>query len=119
MRELKRNRQKVYYALYAGVQEMTDSFGNYTGEYAPSYSDPVKVLMNVSAARGSADTEQFGIDTPYSKTLVTTDMNCPISEDTALWIGKSPADGEHNYVVTRVAKSINSITIAVKEVDVS
>ena len=119
MRELKRNRRTVYYALYSGVQELTDASGNYTGEYAPTYATPVAVEMNVSAAKGSADQEQFGIDTPYTKVLVTTDMACPIAEDTVLWIGKTPTSGDYNYVVSRVAKSINSISIAVREVDVS
>lgn len=118
MRDLKRNRRTIYYALYGGVQECVDGFGNYTGEYAPYYGNPVEMQVNVSAARGSADVEQFGIDTPYSKTLVTTDMSCPIAEDTILWIEKTPLDGTHNYIVTRVAKSINSITYAVKEVDI-
>lgn len=119
MRTLKRNKQKVFYALYNGVQELTDASGNYTGEYAPSYGTPVEIRVNVSAAKGTADVEQFGIDTPYSKTIVTDDMACPIAEDTVLWIGKTPTDGEHNYVVVCVAKSINSITYAVREVDVS
>lgn len=50
--------------------------------------------------------------------IVTTDMSCPISEDTVLWIGKTPTTDDYNYVVSRVAKSINSISIAVREVDV-
>lgn len=119
MRTQKRNKSSVYYALYNGVQELTDASGNYTGEYAPSYGTPVKIRVNVSAAKGTADVEQFGIDTPYSKTIVTDNMSCPIAEDTVLWIGKTPSAGEYNYVVVRVAKSINSITYAVKEVDVS
>lgn len=119
MRTQKRNERNVYYALYTGVQEMVDAAGNYTGEYAPTYSTPVLKRMNVSAARGTADVAQFGIDTPYSKTIVTNDMDCPIAEDTVLWIEKTPTDGEYNYVVVQVAKSVNSITYAVREVDVS
>lgn len=119
MRTLKRNERPVYYALYTGVQELTDASGNYTGEYAPSYGTPVLKNMNVSAAKGTADVAQFGIDTPYSKTIVTDDMECPIKEDTVLWIEKTPSDGSYNYVVVLVARSINSITYAVREVDVS
>lgn len=118
MRTLKRNQRPVYYALYSGVQELTDEYGNYTGEYAPSYSTPTMKRMNVSSEKGTADVAQFGIDTPYSKTIVTDDMDCPIKEDSVLWIDKTPQDGEYNYVVVCVAKSINSITYAVREVDV-
>lgn len=117
MRELKRNRRTIYYALYTGVQEVVDAYGNYTGEYAPSYATPVAMQCNVSAAKGSAEENQFGIDEAYTKTIVTTDMTCPIDVDTILWVDVATT-AEHDYAVVRVAKSINSITIAIREVDV-
>lgn len=115
---LDQNKQTVYYALLSSVTELTDTEGNYTGEYAPVYSTPVEMRANVSAARGTSDVEQFGINTPYSKTIVTDDLSCPIAEDSVLWIGV-PTTAPYNYTVAQIAKSLNSITYAVEEVDVS
>lgn len=123
MRLLDRNKQAVYYALLTAETESVDDYGNYTGERNKTYSTPVKTRMYVSAARGSVADEVFGVDTPYTKVLITDDMACPISETSCLWIGIEPVVGQtanpHNYIVTQVAKSLNHITYAVKEVDVN
>ena len=121
------NMQRIFYALYQGKTDIRDERGNLTGETELSYSTPVFYYINVSAARGTAEVEQFGINANYTKTMVTTDMNCPITETSRLWVGCKPTkivDGQevavpHNYVVVSVAKSINSITYAIKEVSVT
>lgn len=118
MRSLARNKQKIYYALYTGKEEVRDEYGNLVGEPQLTYGSPVEYNINVSAARGTADVEQFGINTVYTKTMVTNDLNCPIVETTRLWIDREPTE-PHNYVVVMVAKSINSITYAIKEVSVT
>ena len=127
MRSLVRNKQKIYYALQTEENPIRDEYGNLTGEYELSYTEPAEYRINVSAARGTSDLEQFGINEKYSKTMVTNDMTCPITETTRLWVGISPTatvdDAEvtqpHNYVVTAVARSINSITYAIREVSVT
>lgn len=128
---LYQNKQKIAYALYQGKQKIFDEDHNMTGQYKSIYSDPVMTMMNVSAARLSAETEEFGINTPYTRTIVTDDITTEFSEDTIFWIGISPyktvtVDGvekqvlvPHNFVVLRVARSLNSTTIALKEVGVS
>lgn len=118
MRSLARNKQKIYYALYGGKEEIRDEWGNLTGESRLTYGDPLEYRINVSAARGTADVEQFGINANYTKTMVTNDLSCPIDETTRLWIGIEPTK-PHNYVVMSVAKSINSITYAIREVSVT
>lgn len=122
MRTLNRNKQPLYYALYKGKTEYVDEYGNKTGEYIPQYETPVKVYMNISPARGNIALEQFGINTQYTHILVTDIMDCPISKDTVLWIGKTP-DNErtipHNFVVKEIAKSLNSISYAISEVEIS
>lgn len=117
MRTLLRNKQTFYYALYNGVVDRKVD-GLYTGEKVVSYSDPVEMSANVSAARGSSDVELFGIDTPYSRTIVTDDMECPIKEDSVIWYGIAPT-GKPNYKVTAIAKSLNSIVYAIREIDIS
>lgn len=122
MKLLERNKQTVYYAVLTGVADAADALGNLTGERVKTFSTPVKTRMYVSAARGSASDEVFGVDTPYTKVLITDDMACPITETSRLWIDKEAVVGsavtEHNYIVTQVAKSLNHISYAVKEVDV-
>ena len=60
----------------------------------------------------------FGGLENYDKVIVTDWMDCPINEQTVLWIDKTPNDGEHDYIVRRVARSLNSISIAVSKVKV-
>ena len=118
MRALSRNKQTLYYALWIGHTKVTDENCLFTGEYTENYSDPVEVRMNISPANGRSALEAFGIVTNYDKVLVTDDMNCPIAENTILWIGIPPTE-PHNFVVNRVAKSLNSIVYGVTEVSVS
>lgn len=116
MRSLERNKQTFYYALYSGVTEVKDENGDYTGEREITYSSPVKYRANISAAKGESDTAPFGIETNYSKTISTNDMSCPIKEDSVLWIDKDPTTDPYNFLVVKVAKSLNSIMYAIREV---
>ena len=118
MKCLKRNQTSIYYALLQDCYEETDEYGNVIGQFDSEYSDPVKVKVNVSPARGTIDIEQFGINANYNRTIVTDDLNCPIDENSILWIGRD-TDKPYNYVVVGVAKSINSITYAIREVIVN
>ena len=117
MQSLALNKQKIYYALFTGMTDAVDSQGYKTGEKVKTYADPVELKINISPSRGTADTEQFGINLDYDRTMVTADMHCPIAEDTIVWFGV-PATEPHNYVVKAVARSLNSIVYAIKEVKV-
>lgn len=110
------NKQPLYYATLSGTTELKDSDGQYTGEYELTYSTPVYAKMNISPARGGAQFGFFGINISYSKIMVTDDMDCPINEDTVLWIDANPTTDKYNYVVRRVAKSLNYISYAIEEV---
>ena len=125
MKALLRNKQTFYYANVSKTEAQYDEYDNETGEPAITYDAPASVQANISPARGTADLEQFGINSDYTKTIVSDNLTLPIDKSTILWIGIAPdKDGEagtvkHNYVVVGVAKSLNSVTIAVKEVSVS
>lgn len=108
MRNLERNKTEVKYSLYTGETEHLDSNGYYTGEKVPTYAEPVTIRASVSASRGTADLDQFGIDIPYTNTVIVDDMDCPIAEDSRLEIGGEP------FAVLLVAKSLNHITYAVQ-----
>jgi hypothetical protein len=117
MLSLTQNKQTIYYALYENRTDIIKD-GLKTGSKEKTYSDPVAFRCNVSPARGVADEEQFGINTDYDRTIVTTVMDCPIQEDSILWVG-IPTTEAHNYRVIRKAVSLNSIVYAIKEVSKS
>lgn len=123
MKILKRNKTPFWYQLYDRTKTVEDEDGNEVGS-AVVYKDAVEMKGNISSATGSAQVEQFGNFAGYDKVIVVDDMSCPIEETTALFIDKKPEyDAEGNplfdYVVKRVAKSLNVIAYAVKRVDVS
>ena len=146
MRCLKRNMTPFWYCLYESSEDQYDEYGNLLPEPLVTYAEPVQMMANISAATGQAQTEMFGGLDSYDKVIVTADMSCPIDEHTVLFIDKEPeytevrtheivegqalyADDEieevvyrlpkNDYIVRRVAKSLNHIAIAVQKVTVS
>ena len=125
MKTMHRNKRPFYYLLYKERQAILDSNNYETGETKVVYYPAVLMRANVSAATGFAQTEQFGNLPNYDKVIVTDDINCPIDENTVLFLDKAPeydaTDGspKYDYTVKRVAKSINSISIAIEKVTVS
>lgn len=136
MRTLRRNQKTLWYQLYQNhipVYE-TDLDGNIltdpitgepllTGETKVGYADPVEFPANVSAARGEANSDPFGIDLSYDKTMVSCDMNLPIDELSVLFVDKKPefdAGGNlantADYKVVKIAKSLNSALYAIKKI---
>ena len=119
LRTLERNKQVIYYALFDGKKPVIDGYGNQTGEYEILYTPPALLKINVSAARGEYSTRQFGDTEKYDKVLVTDDLNVPITETSILWIDSLDTEKPHDYIVKKVAKSLNSVSIAVSKVNVS
>lgn len=124
MKTLKRNCRQFYYAQYVSKENIFDSNGHRTGEHGKNYGTPVAMVANISPARGTTDLEIFGEDLNYTRTICTDDVNCPITEESILWIDTEPCDHlgnpyPHNYVVTQIAKSLNNIMYAIRKVDVS
>ena len=146
MKALKRNQKTFYYCLFSEKIPIIDEYGNETGESIVIYADPVPMKANISQATGQSNTEQFGNLENYDKVIVTDDLRCPIDENSVLFIDKEPEFTEgvtidyqqsdtlfgentatpvtvqtpvYDYTVRRVAKSLNSISIAVKKVSVS
>lgn len=117
MRTVKRNKRPVAYARYDGVQELTDEYGNLTGEYAVSYTKPVKTLMNVSGGRGQADIALFGLTQTFSRTATTQDLDTAWSTDMVFWVESTPDDGDYNYRVAAVSRTVNQVVLALAEVE--
>ena len=146
MKCLHRNKRPFYYCLYKGEIEILDEYGNLSGEKIVTYEDGVMEMANISTATGQSNTEQFGNLENYDKVIVIDDLDCPIDENSVLFIDKEPEFTEaetneviesdtlfgedsyvshsykipvYDYIVRRVAKSLNSISIAVSKVKVS
>ena len=123
MRTLRRNKIRIFYANYRDKLPLRDEYGNLTGEYEISYTNPIEVCANVSAARGEATTRQFGDDESYDRVIVLDDPQFPIAATSILWIDTPPEIAEdgstetpHDYIVKQVATSLNSVSIAVSKV---
>ena len=125
MRALHRNKIRIFYANYRDKTPLRDEYGNLTGEYRLSYDNPTAIMANVSATRGEATTRQFGDEESYDRVIVLDDPRCPIAVTSHLWIDTPPEIAEdgstetpHDYIVKRVATSLNSVSIAVSKVNV-
>lgn len=117
MRCLNKNKRTLSFKTYSGKTQITDSDGLRTGEYTKTYSSLYTTQMNISPASGVSSLEMFGNVTNYAKVAVTDDLACPMGIDSIVWIDK-PTSGPHDYIVVQVAKSLNSIAYALREVEV-
>ena len=115
MRTLVRNQTPFSYALFVKSEPIIDEYGNETSEQRLIYGEPVSAKANISAAKGETETMSFGESLDYDRVLVM--KNTEINEFSALWLERPPTM-PHDYVVVRVARSLNSVAIAVKKVDV-
>lgn len=124
MKVMERNKRTFWYCLYDRKEPIIDEDGNETGEEQIVYKPSQSLRANISAASGSSQVEQFGNLAGYDKVIVLDDTSCPIDESTVLFIDKEPEYGEdgnplYDYRVKRVAKSLNSVSIAATKVSVS
>ena len=117
MQGLSRNKRSFYYALYSSATDVTDTSGNKTGERTITYSTPVQMWANISRATGITFTDEPGTEADYDKVIVTFDMDCPIDEHSVLYVDVTPGTGvKPDYIVKRIARSLNSISIAISKV---
>lgn len=129
MRIMDRNSVNVWYALYESDSDITamDEWGNVlmTGEHKIKYSDPVLIKASVSPASGEAQIEMFGTQVSYSRVMIVSDPKCPIDENAILWVTKEPEFEEgsdrpiYEYSVVAVARSLNHVSYALREREVS
>ena len=120
---LARNKTTIYYATFKSKTEITDEYGNKTGQYTITYNTPVEWSANIRWDSGAVQLEGFGLNASGTRRIVTCDMNCPIGVDTVLWIGITPDQNgtvKPNYVVAGVPeRSLNQIAILVQEATLS
>ena len=124
MRCMERNKTPFYYCLYKGEKPVVDENGDETGEKQVVYSKPVLLRANISPATGNTSVEQFGNSLQYDKVIVLDDVFCPIDEHSVFFVDKTPEFDTDDtplfdYIVKKVARSLNSISIAIGKVEVS
>ena len=133
MRNLKKNKQTMYYALLNKTQPVyeRDELGNIiyieidgvrvpveTGETELVYSKPVKFKGNISTSGGESKETEYGIDsTDYDAVLMMMKNDLPITETSIIWhtsnIGYKDADKtiiddkSADYVVKKRSPSLN------------
>ena len=114
------NKRTFWYCLYRGDEPVLDEDGYETGDEHVAYDEPVEIKANVSPASGHSNTEAFGNFAEYDKIISPLPLNCPIDEQSVLFLDKAPEyeDGrpQYDYVVRRVARSLNHVAIAVSRV---
>ena len=137
MRNLKKNNQRMLFATYSDMITIykKDEGGNIVyeeidGELIPviiaekaGYSEPQEFYANISAAKGTSDSEVFGVSLDYTKTISTCDMTLPLSETSLIWFETEPkynADGtvdsnSADYSVVAIARSLNNVVYAIKK----
>lgn len=134
MRCMNRNKVRFYYALYESREPIMNQYGKPSGQHKVIYGNPIEEYANISAAKGETQTRQFGENESYDKVIVM-DLGTPsIDEYSILWVDTEPQlneDGSlavndkgevitpHDYVVKKVAKSLNNVSIAISKVTVS
>lgn len=123
MKTMERNKTTLWYMTYAGSAPVLDEYGNEIGTEV-TYNPPIMLRANISPATGSSQVEQFGSLAGYDKVIVTDGVDCPIDENSVLFIDKAVEftdDGKplYDYTVKRVARSLNSVSYAVTKVSVS
>ena len=116
MRDLKRNKQKIWYSLL-NVSAATDEWGN--TEDVKTYGEPAQMFISISGNKGQASQQAFGTDLKYDREMSTHDMNCPIDEYSHLWLDGRSTNETHNYIVKAISKTLNCIRYAIEKVDVS
>ena len=115
MRMLQINKREFQYrnALSDAVP-IRDENGHLTGEYMQAYTDKFTAYANISPASGIAAETYFGSNLDYDR-IIASDTDFGMDEQSQLWVDDLNSE-RHDYVVKRIARSINNVLIAISKV---
>lgn len=124
MRCMVKNMVSFWYCPYLRNEPIVDAQGRKTGGQRSVYGAAVQFKGNISAATGETQVEVFGHLDDYDKVIVLGNADCPINENSVLFVDKKPeydqnGDPLFDYTVKRVARSLNSVSYAIRKVEVS
>lgn len=116
MRCLKKNKQKMYYALYLSSTDVTtgesivvdgETIPVEVGATSKGYGDPIMFYGNISMSGGSVYETEYGIDvSSYSAVLVMNKDEIPIDEHSLIWFESEPTN-KADYKVVKAVPSLN------------
>lgn len=116
------DKRPLWYSNPVGEKTpVVDECGNETGESAyKSWSEPAKLMLNISPPTGSAEANPFGAFTDYSYVVSSSSKkrNTPLYEGTHVWF-QTDVSKPFNYTVVKVVEHITDTLYALKEVAAS
>lgn len=122
MRLQQRNVKPVKWKTFLGKKAIMDAEGYETGEYELEYGELQEAKMSVSAYSGSRSgltasmggdkVESFGISESYDRILLCEDLTIDINAESKVYI--TERTGEKEYIVKKIAESLNVLAIAVR-----
>lgn len=115
------DKRPLWYSNPVGEKTpVVDEWGNETGETSQTWSDPAKLMLNVSPPTGSAEANPFGAFTDYNYVVSSSSKkrNTPLYEGTRVWF-QTDVSNPFNYIVVKVAEHITDTLYALKEVAAS
>lgn len=119
MRGLMRNKRTVCYKNFVATEYLEDQSGTKTGRKQTVYSDVKRMYASVSTPTGSTSLEMFGTNENYDKVVVADKPDIEIDENSILWLDHVYGeDVPHDYVVKRIIRNHNFLTMGVRKVDV-
>lgn len=126
MRTMTRNRRTFYEAALDTVTMGQDADGNYTEE-VKTYSTPTERKGVITPANGQADTNLFGANEIYDKVITLNLGENYLAVGSILWVDTMPeideetgkTDTPYDYIVVKVAESLNFVNVAIRKVNVS
>lgn len=144
MRTLRRNKVKMKYSLKGErkpiyvldengnkIIDFIDSEGNVyykeTGSYTNGWSEPIDFYGNIAMSGGESEAQEFGLSiSDYDAVLITDKGQVPLVENSRIWLNNAVKyeDDEKvnidetsaNFVVRRVAESINGVKYVLQAV---
>lgn len=125
MRTMTRNRRTFYEASLTAVTMAQDTDGNYT-EDTYTYSNPTQRTGVITAANGEAQTQLFGANERYDKVITLNLGENYLQVGSVLWVDTMPEIDKqgktatpYDYVVVKVAESLNFVNVAIRKVNVA
>lgn len=124
MRNCKKNRRQMYYALFDNEIPIFNDKGEEELETRAGYKTPVLFYASLSTGQSDAEESPFGKNVSYDRVISTCDTSLPIDENSLIWIKNKPvynADGTVNgdsadyEVAAPPLDGLNSLRIAIKK----
>lgn len=109
MKLLRRNTMKFKYYPHLGDTDFDDDYTP-TGEFHPTYGQPVTYRGNISAPSGKTEQTFFGEDIRYTHVLLMDDLNADIREEGIIaWDVQERAVGSDTLYTKEIVCDIEAV----------